>query len=175
MLKDVYSWFKHKWPTIGPSKVTWLVAFTFPEKSVNVNVIPAPPTQPGPKTPDEHERHQAFHVIGQVAVGIVEGMRLQVKDLNRAVVLPIFKPIFVMRFRDALERTLAEQVRELIEWVDGVAWDVARRAEVFEDAGTGRGWAVAGAMWSEVGRLRKMYWVGRVACVLGGRLRGVEW
>jgi hypothetical protein len=55
---------------------------------------------------------------------------------------------------------LTEQVRGSIEWANGVTWDVAWHAEVCEDAGTGRGWMVAGEMWSEVGRLRKVYWVG---------------
>jgi hypothetical protein len=91
-LKDVAFWFKDKLSTIDPNKVTGLVVFTLPEKCVNINVIPAPPSPPtpNPKTPGEHERHGAFHVIEKVAVSIAEGMRLQVKDSNHAVVLSIF-------------------------------------------------------------------------------------
>ena len=46
-------------------------------------------------------------------------------------------------------------------WADGVAWDVGKRREVFENTGVGRGAALFAAVWSEVGRLRRKAGEGR--------------
>ncbi|KAJ6464716.1 hypothetical protein DFH09DRAFT_1346753 [Mycena vulgaris] len=54
--------------------------------------------------------------------------------------LALFEPIFNMRFREALGHALREQLPAAIDWADGVAWDVRRRAEVFADAGARRRW-----------------------------------
>ena len=69
--------------------------------------------------------------------------------------MTLFKPIMVMRLKDALEKTLSEELRGVVEWVDGVAWDVAKRREVFEDTGLGGGGSLMAAMWSELGRLQR--------------------
>ena len=61
----------------------------------------------------------------------------------------------VTRLKDALERTLSEELRGVVEWVDGVAWDVAERREVFEDTGLGGGGSLMAALWSELGRLQR--------------------
>ncbi len=65
------------------------------------------------------------------------------------------QPIFNMRFREALGRSLGEQLRAGLDWLDHVAWDVGQRAEVFSDAGVGRGASLAAAVWSEIGRLTR--------------------
>lgn len=77
------------------------------------------------------------------------------KESNHSVLMTLFKPIMVMRLKDALERTLSEELRGAVDWVDGVAWDVAKRREVFEDAGLGGGGSFMAALWSELGRLQR--------------------
>ena len=82
-------------------------------------------------------------------------MNIEVKESNHSVLMTLFKPIMVMRLKDALERTLSEELRGVVEWVDGVAWDVAKRREVFEDTGLGGGSSLMAALWSELGRLQR--------------------
>lgn len=156
-LRDVSFWYKDKTASIGPSEFSGLLAFNLPEKGVDVDLkirmIPA--TTPG-KGDGERERRGAFHVIEKVVVSIAEDIDLEVKESNHAILLSLFKPIFVMRFKEALEKTLTEQIRSGMESLDGIAWDIGRRSEVFEDTGMGKGSAFAAAVWSEIGRLRKM-------------------
>jgi hypothetical protein len=58
-------------------------------------------------------------------------------------------------FRKALATTLSEQLRTALEFADGVAFDISKRSVVFEDMGLTRGPALAGAIWSEVGRFMR--------------------
>jgi hypothetical protein len=46
------------------------------------------------------------------------------------------------------------KLRHVFEWVDGVAWDVAKRREVFEDTGLGGGGSSM-ALWSELEKLQR--------------------
>ena len=82
-------------------------------------------------------------------------MNIEVKASNHPVLTTLFKPIMVSRLKDALERTLSEELRGVVEWFDGVAWDVAKRREVFEDTGLGGGGSLMAALWSEFGRLQR--------------------
>ena len=82
-------------------------------------------------------------------------MNIEVKESNHPVLMTLFKPIMVNRLKDALERTLSEELRGVVEWVDGVAWDVAKRREVFEDTGLGGSGSLMAALWSELGRLQR--------------------
>ncbi|KAF8128788.1 hypothetical protein K438DRAFT_2000215 [Mycena galopus ATCC 62051] len=92
------------------------------------------------KMPDRAAR-RAYHHIELLTVQIADDV-----DLD---------PIFNMRFREALGRSLGEQLRIGMDWMDHVAWDVGQRAEVFSDAGVGRGASFAAAVWSEIGRLSR--------------------
>jgi Protein of unknown function (DUF4449) len=94
-------------------------------------------------------------VVEAVKVRISPEANVEVRESNHGVLLAMFRPMFVRRLKEALERALEGQVRGLVEWADGVAWDVGRRQEVFEDTGVGRGAALFAAVWSEVGRFRK--------------------
>ncbi|KAK0490636.1 hypothetical protein IW261DRAFT_1547004 [Armillaria novae-zelandiae] len=85
----------------------------------------------------ERELHQAFHVIEQVRVDIAQDIGLTITESNHPMLLSVFKPLVTLRFREALERALTEQIRGVIEWADGIAWDVSKRAEV----------ALSSAMW----------------------------
>ena len=82
-------------------------------------------------------------------------MNIEVKQSNHPLLTTLFKPFMVTRLKDALERTLSEELRGVVEWVDGVAWDVAKRREVFEDTGLGGGGSLMAALWSELGRLQR--------------------
>jgi len=57
------------------------------------------------------------------------------------------------RFRDALARTLAEQLRTVLKDCDALAWDVKSRSEVFADTGLSTGPAMIAAVWSEIGNI----------------------
>ncbi|TFK35889.1 hypothetical protein BDQ12DRAFT_634780 [Crucibulum laeve] len=153
-LDDVSFWYKDKTATVGPAEFTGLMGLTLPKKGVDVDLklrlIPS--TTTGAKS-----RHalKHFNVLEHVSVSISEDVALDVKDSNHTVLVTLFKPIMVMRLREALEKTLTEQLRALIEWADGVAYDVGRRREVFEDTGVRGGAGLVAAIWSEIGRLQR--------------------
>ncbi|KAK7047885.1 hypothetical protein VNI00_006213 [Paramarasmius palmivorus] len=111
---------------------------------------------PGRKTTiSQRELHRSFHVVERVSVAIAEDVELEVKESNHQIILSMFKPIFVMRFRDALERALSSQIQNAFEFIDGLAYDISKRAQVFEDTGLGGGTAFTAAVISELGRMRR--------------------
>ncbi|KAJ6617965.1 hypothetical protein B0H10DRAFT_2218135 [Mycena sp. CBHHK59/15] len=149
-LEDVSFYYKDKTSTLPPNEITGLLALTLPPQGIDVDIklrfIPSA---------KERAAQRTYHRIERVTVEIADDVELNVRESNHAVVLALFKPVFTMRFREALGRTLAEQLRAGLAWADGVAWDVGARAEVFKDAGAGLGAALAAAVWSEVGRLSR--------------------
>jgi Protein of unknown function (DUF4449) len=154
-LKEVSFWYKDKSATLGPSEFTGLIEFELPSQGVDVDIK----IRLLPNTPDglkQHESRGGYHFIERVEVKVAEDIVLHVKESNHAVLLSMFKPIFMMRFRDALAKTVAEQIRWVLETADSVAWDVEKRSEVFSDAGLGSGSAIAAGVWSEFGRFKKM-------------------
>ena len=44
----------------------------------------------------------------------------------------------------------------MVDLADSLAFDASKRADIFEDAGFARGPAIAAAIWSEIGRLRRL-------------------
>ncbi|CAK5263339.1 unnamed protein product [Mycena citricolor] len=150
MLKDVSFYYKDKTATLPPSEFTGLLELKMPPQGIDIDLkirlIPSA---------TERESRRAYHHIELVTVNISDDVDLTVRESNHAIVLSVFKPIFNMRFREALGKTLSEQLRSSIGWLDAVAWDVGRRSEVFSDAGLGSGASFAGAIWSELGRLTK--------------------
>ncbi|KAK0498402.1 hypothetical protein EDD18DRAFT_1308634 [Armillaria luteobubalina] len=161
-LDKVSFFYRDKQASVVPSNYSGLVTFTLPPKGVDIELklrlIPATEEtelKRGGRI-RERELHQAFHVIEQVRVDIAQDIGLTITESNHPMLLSVFKPLVTLRFREALERALTEQIRGAIEWADGIAWDVSKRAEVFTDGGMGVGSALSSAMWSELGRLRKM-------------------
>ncbi|KAJ7475171.1 hypothetical protein B0H11DRAFT_1866022 [Mycena galericulata] len=149
-LEDVSFYYKDKNATLPPSEYTGLLALTMPPQGIDVDIkVRLIPSQ------KESQTKHAYHHIELLTVQISDDVELTVRDSNHAVMLTLFKPIFNMRFRDALGRALSEQLRAGLVWMDSVAWDIGQRAEVFTDAGAGRGAALAGAVWSEIGRLSR--------------------
>lgn len=154
-LKDVSFWYKDKTASVGPKEFTGLVAFDLPPQGVDVDIN----VRLLPNTPDgltQREHRGGFHSIERVEVKVAEDITLEVKQSNHAILLSVFKPIVVMRFRDVLAKTLAEHIRGILETTDSTAWDVSKRSEVFSDAGLGPGTSIVAAVWSEIGRFQKM-------------------
>ncbi|KAF8152356.1 hypothetical protein B0H34DRAFT_784565 [Crassisporium funariophilum] len=154
-LHDVSFWYKDKTAsTLAPSEFTGLLGLKLPEKGIDVDLkvrlIPATATGNGSRDARKH-----FNVVERVAVSISDDVGMEVRESNHSVLMTLFKPIMVMRLREALEKTLTEQLRAVVEWADGVAYDVGKRREVFEDTGLGGGGSLVAAIWSEVGRLQR--------------------
>lgn len=154
-LKEVSFYYKDKVATVGPSEFTGILEFTLPTQGLDVDfkfrLIPNTPL--GLK---ERERDQRFFKVERVDVHLAENITFEVKESNHPILATVFKPVLISRFREALEKTLEEQIRGVFDLADGIAFDVSNRAEVFEDTGLGRGAAIATAVWSEIGRLRRM-------------------
>ena len=156
-LNDVSFWYYDKTASaITPNEFTGLLGLTLPTKGIDVDlkVRLIPSTVPA-NSKDSRESLKHFHVIEKATVSISEDVNIEVKESNHSVLMTLFKPIMVMRLKDALEKTLTEELRGVVEWVDGVAWDVAKRREVFEDTGLGGGGSLMAALWSELGRLQR--------------------
>ena len=154
-LKEVSFFYKDKTATIGPSDFRGIMEFNLPTQGLDVDfqfrLIPNTPL--GLK---ERERRRRFFVVERVDVRLSDNITFEVKQSNHPILASVFKPILVLRFREALERTLEEQIRALFDLADGLAFDTCKRAEVFEDTGLGRGPAIAAGIWSEIGRLRRL-------------------
>jgi hypothetical protein len=84
-----------------------------------------------------------------------DNVKLDIKKSNHAILLTLFKPAMLAGFRKALATTLSEQLRTALEFADGVAFDVSKRAVVFQDMGLSGGPSLAAAIWSEVGRFAR--------------------
>lgn len=154
-LNDVSFWYKDKTRgSIGPGEFTGLMRFDLPEKGLDLDLklrlIPATV-----KGPHSRENMKHFNVIEKVEVNLAEDIGLEVRESNHSIFVTLFKPIMVLRLREALERTLTEQVRAAVEWADGIAFDIAKRKEVFQDTGLGGGGSLMAAIWSEAGRIRR--------------------
>lgn len=154
-LKEVSFYYKDKVATVGPSEFTGILEFNLPTQGLDVDfkfrLIPNTPL--GLK---EREKDQRFFKVERVDVHLAENITFEVKESNHPILATVFKPVLISRFREALEKTLEEQIRGVFDLTDGIAFDVSNRAEVFEDTGLGRGGAIAAAVWSEIGRLRRM-------------------
>ena len=156
-LNDVSFWYRDKTASaITPNEFTGLLGLTLPTKGIDVDlkVRLIPSTIPA-HSQNSRASLKHFHVIEIASVSISDDVNIEVKESNHSVLMTLFKPIMVLRLKDALEKTLSEELRGVVEWVDGVAWDVAERREVFEDTGLGGGGSLMAALWSELGRLQR--------------------
>ncbi|KAJ3856188.1 hypothetical protein EV368DRAFT_32982 [Lentinula lateritia] len=146
-VSDISFYYKDKTASIGPSEYTGRLSLTLPPKGIDVDVklrlIPA-------------SLHRAFHVIEHLDVRITDDFELDIKDSNHGVIFAMFKPIMALRLKSALEGFVAEHLRQIFEGLDGLAYDISERAEIFKDTGLGNGASVGAAVWSEVGRMRRL-------------------
>lgn len=154
-LDDVSFWYKDK--TAGPltpGEFTGLLGFELPEKGIDLDlkVRLIPNTVTGPKSREEMKH---FHIIENAAISIADDVNITVRESNHALLTTVMKPVIVNRLREAIQRTLTQQLRAAVEWADGVAFDVSKRQEVFEDTGLGGGGSLIAAIWSELGRIQR--------------------
>lgn len=155
-LKDVSFWFRQKNPTLGltPSELSGVLELTIPEKGVDIDVV----VKSIPSSPEglkERERRRAFLDVQRVEVHVSDAMTLSVRESNHSVLASVFSGVITARVRAALEAALATYVRDALEYTDSIAWDVGVRAEVFADAGLGRGASLVAGAWSELGRMAR--------------------
>ncbi|KAH7884249.1 hypothetical protein F5I97DRAFT_2035588 [Phlebopus sp. FC_14] len=154
-LKEVSFFYRDKTATVGPHDFTGLMEFNMPTQGLDIDLkfrlIPNTP-----KGLEERQRVGRFFRLERVDVALAKDIKFEVKQSNHPILASVFKPVLIVRFREALERTLQEQIRALFDWVDGLAFDVGRRSEVFADTGLGPGASLVAALWSEIGRLRRL-------------------
>lgn len=153
-LKDVSCWYKDKNATVLPGEFVGLLEMKLPPQGINVDLkVRMIPEKERSKLSRTEQRR--FHVIERCAVEISDEVEVSVKESNHPVLVNMFSGLVKQRIREAMERTLSGQFRAVIDWLDGVAFDVGERRKVFEDIGLEGGGAVIAAIVSEVGRLRR--------------------
>lgn len=154
-LKDVSFFYKDKLSTVGPNDFTGIMQFSLPTQGLDVDfkfrLIPN--TEEGLA---ERERCKRFFKIERAEVKLADDIKFDIKESNHPIIASVFKPVLVYRFRDAIERTLEEHIRGVFDFADAIAYDTAKRSEVFADTGLGPGASYAAAIWSEMGHLRKL-------------------
>ncbi|TFK87277.1 hypothetical protein K466DRAFT_117691 [Polyporus arcularius HHB13444] len=155
-LKEVSFYYHDKNAGMGvPSEFSGILEFTLPPQGVDVDIV----VRSIPNSKDglhERERREGFIDIQRVDVKVSEDIDLTIKESNHQILVSVFRPVMVSRFRDALQTVLAQQIRGALEASDAFAWDVGRRAEVFEDTGLPRGASLVAGMWSELGHLQRI-------------------
>ncbi|RPD60459.1 hypothetical protein L226DRAFT_461468 [Lentinus tigrinus ALCF2SS1-7] len=154
-LKEVSFYYYDKTASMGPAEFSGLMEFTIPPAGVDVDIV----VRSIPNSPEglrERERRESFLDIQRVDVKVSEDITLNVKQSNHQILVSVFRPIMLSRFRESLQTVLAQQIRGALEGADAFAWDVGRRAEVFEDTGLPRGASLVAGVWSELGHLQRM-------------------
>ena len=153
-LKEVSFYYHDKTATVGPAEFNGLLEFTLPPQGVDVDVVvrSIPSSAEGQR---ERARREGFLDVQRVDVKVSEDIELAVRQSNHQILVSVFKPVMVSRFREALQTVLEQQIRGALEWADAFAWDVGRRAEVFEDTGLPRGASLVAGVWSELGHLQR--------------------
>ncbi|KZT08287.1 uncharacterized protein LAESUDRAFT_697852 [Laetiporus sulphureus 93-53] len=153
-LREVSFYYNDKTTSVGPAEYTGLLEFILPPQGIDVDVV----IRSIPNSPEglkERQQHNRFLEIQRVEARVSEQVELTIKESNHPILVSVFKPAMLSRFRDTLRTVLEQQIRASIDWVDGLMWDVGRRAEVFGDAGLGRGASLVAGFWSELGHLQK--------------------
>ncbi|KAJ3868020.1 hypothetical protein EV359DRAFT_33186 [Lentinula novae-zelandiae] len=154
-VSDISFYYKDKTATIGPAEYTGRMSLTLPPKGIDVDVK-MPPFATATKTVSQRSLHRAFHVIEHLDVRITDEFELDIKDSNHGVMIAMFKPIMALRLKSALEGFVSEHFRQIFEGLDGLAYDISERAEIFKDTGLGSSASIGAAVWSEVGRMRRL-------------------
>ncbi|KAI0342498.1 hypothetical protein BDW22DRAFT_1407581 [Trametopsis cervina] len=153
-LREVSFYFNQKTASIGPSEFNGILELTLPPQGIDIDIV----IRMIPNSPEglkEREKKKGFWEIQRVEVKVSDEMTLTIKQSNHQVLASVLKPVITARFRETLQTVLAENVRGVLEGLDNVLWDVGNRAEVFEDAGLGRGAALVAGWWSEVGKMSR--------------------
>jgi hypothetical protein len=94
-------------------------------------------------------------VVERCAVEISDDVEVSVRESNHPMLVNVFSGLVKRRIKEVMERTLTGQFRALVDWLDGLAYDVGERKKVFEDTGLSGGPAVVTALWSELGKMER--------------------
>lgn len=142
--------------TVGPKDFTGLAEISLPPEGIDVDIKirTIPNTVAGLAECAERKR---FLRIDHVVVHVSEDVDVRVTKSNHPVLLTVFRPLLTARLRAALQTTLSANIQRALDGIDALVWDTTSRAEVFQDAGLGRGPALASAWWSELGRLQRTH------------------
>ena len=142
--------------TVGPKEFTGLAEITLPPEGIDVDikVRTIPNTTAGLMERAERKR---FLRIDHVVVHVSEDVDVRVTKSNHPILLTVFRPLLTARLRGALQTTLSANIQRALDSIDALIWDTTARAEVFQDAGLGRGPALASAWWSEIGRMQRTH------------------
>jgi hypothetical protein len=140
--------------TVGPKEFTGLAEITLPPEGIDVDikVRTIPNTAAGLAESAERKR---FLRIDHIVAHVSEDVDVRVTKSNHPILLTVFRPLLTARLRAALQTTLSSNIQRALDGVDALVWDTTSRAEVFQDAGLGRGPALASAWWSELGRMQR--------------------
>ena len=142
--------------TVGPKEFTGLAEISLPPEGIDVDikVRTIPNTAAGLAESAERKR---FLRIDHVVVHVSDDVDVRVTKSNHPVLLTVFRPLLTARLRGALQTTLSANIQRALDGIDALIWDTTSRAEVFQDAGLGRGPALVSAWWSELGHLQRMH------------------
>ncbi|PVG01903.1 hypothetical protein CPB86DRAFT_780775 [Serendipita vermifera] len=152
-LKDVSFWYRDPSLKLTP-EVSGLMSLGLPPRGVDIDVVfGLLPTLSGRR---RRERKQGFHHISEVRVDLSSDTAIDLKKTNHPILITAFKPVVKELLIDRVEKLIAQQIRMVLEMMDGIAWDIHQRAEVFADTGlTGTGPKYVAAALSEWGKLKK--------------------
>jgi len=155
-LNELSFYYRDLTATVAPKEFTGLAEIALPPEGIDVDIKirTIPNTAAGLEERAERKR---FLRIDQVVVHISEDVDVRVTKSNHPVLLTVFRPLITARLRGALQTTLNANIQRALDGIDALVWDTTARAEVFEDAGLGRGPALAAAWWSELGRLQRTH------------------
>jgi len=155
-LSELSFYYRDLTATVGPKEFTGLAEISLPPEGIDIDikVRTIPNTAAGLAECAERKR---FLRIDHVVVHVSEDVDVRVTKSNHPVLLTVFRPLLTARLRSALQTTLSANIQRALDGIDAVVWDTTSRAEVFQDAGLGRGPALASAWWSELGRLQRTH------------------
>ncbi|KAF8888376.1 hypothetical protein CPB84DRAFT_1849617 [Gymnopilus junonius] len=154
-LKDVSFWYKDKESSgMKPSEFSGLLGLTLPPQGVELD-LEVRLIHANARGSESREAKRRFSSVERAHVSLSNDVQIAIKQSNHKVLTTVFKPMVKKRLREALQKTLSEQVEAMVDWADSIAYDVAQRKVVFEDAGLGTGGSLMAAIWSEIGRLQK--------------------
>ncbi|KAH8826689.1 hypothetical protein DL96DRAFT_1209672 [Flagelloscypha sp. PMI_526] len=159
-IDKVSFWYRDKTAAYGrPSDYSGRICnFDIPPEGLDLDMqFRLIPANPGTSTSPERERRKAFHIVDNVSVTLVEGemMDFDIEDCNHTVLLSLFKPMFVTRLRQALERTLSYLLWAMFEAVDSAAWEIFTMTKEYLWRGMGLGPSVQAALAEEWDHLKQ--------------------
>jgi len=149
-IKDVSFWYHDQ--TLTPiSEVSGLMGITLPKEGLDVDVSLGLIPQPDKK--EKESNQHAFFRVERVRVQL-NNPTFDIRKSNHPILFTAFKPMVRNRLEKTIEASLAHQIAMSFEFLDGVAFDVHRRAGVFHDTGMSLSASYLSGIWSEIGHMK---------------------